>query len=146
VFMRLVKLTLLLILFAADSAVAQQITIKLINGRNGRPMKNVVIDVWFGERASGAPLQVKTRQDGTVVVTIPGNEKSVVAAGEWVADCRGGNKPGNGFIDSNVYSVTQVSHTGIVAQNSCGTATQQPIPGTLALFVRPTHWWEKMRE
>jgi hypothetical protein len=91
-------------------------------------------------------MQVRTSYDGTAVVTVPVGEKSFVAAGEWVADCRGGNKPGKNFINANVYAVAQVLSTGAVAQNSCGKATCQPVPGKFVLFVRPMHWWEKMRE
>ena len=141
------RLVLLLIVFAAEGFCgAQQFTIKLIDGRNGRPLKQQVIDVWFGERADGAPVQAKTAQDGTVIVIVPHAEKSFLVAGEWLADCRGGNKPGKNFIDSNVYELTQVFSTGIVTQNSCGKAQRQSIPGVLTFFVRPLHWWEKMRE
>lgn len=133
--------------FAAEVACsAQQITIKLIDGRNGRPLKHQVIDVWFGERANGYPLQAKTGEDGNTAVGVPRAEKHFVVAGEWLADCRGGNKAGKSFIDSNVYDVAQVLTRGVSTQNSCGKAPREPIPGTLTFFVRPMHWWEKMRE
>ena len=139
-------LSFLLPLFATGTAAAQQITVHLLDGCNGQPLKNQVLDVWFSDQASGAPLQTRTGQDGTAIVTIPHDAKMFVAAGEWVADCRADNKPGKSYIDSYVYVITAVMITGIVAENRCGKTTQQPLPGTFTFFVRPMHWWEKMRE
>ena len=144
--MRHACLGFLLLFFTTGTSAAQKITVQLLDGRNGQPLKNQVLDVWFGNHASGAPLQARTGQDGTTIVSIPHDVLTFVAAGEWVADCRGGNAPGKSYMDSSVYAITAVLSTGIVADNRCGKATQQPVPGTFTFFVRPMHWWEKMAE
>jgi len=144
--MRLVRIALSLVLFIVTRAFSQQITVKLLDGRNGHPLKGAVIDIWFGDHASGVPLQPRMGQDGTTLVTAPQSEKTFVAAGDWLADCRGGNEPGKSYIDRYVYSVDQALIAGIVSENRCGKATARPVPGTFTFFVRPMHWWEKMRE
>ena len=145
--MRLTRIVLSLSLFIVPTALAQQqITIKALDARNGHPLTNVVIDVWFGERASGYPRQSRTGSDGTTLITVPDGEKTFVVAGEVIADCRGGNVAGKSFIDRNVYSVDEVLTAGIVGKNQCGKATAQPVRGTLTFFLRPLHWWEKLHD
>jgi hypothetical protein len=144
--MRSLWIGLVFLALSATAAVAQQMTVRLLDGRNGHPLKNQVVDLWFSDRAGGAPLQATTGQDGTVAVKLPRDANVFVAAGEGVADCREGNTPGKTFIDSTVYAVSAVLNTGVVANNSCGDATQQVVPGTFTFFLRPKHVWEKMRE
>jgi hypothetical protein len=109
-------------------------------------MQNQVIDLWFGDHANGIPLKIKTGQVGTAFLMLPQDTQTFVAAGEWVADCRRGNEPGKSFIDSSVYSVHATLSTGIVAENRCGKTSEQPVPGVFTFYVRPMHWWEKIRE
>ena len=118
----------------------------MLDGRDGHALENDVIDVWFGERVSGFPLQSRTGPDGTTLVTVPEGERTFVTAGEFISDCRGGNVAGKSFIDRNVYSVDEVLKAGIVGENQCGKATAQPVRGTFILFLRPLHWWEKLHD
>jgi hypothetical protein len=140
--MHLSRVVFSLSLLIAPAAFSQQIIVKALNGRNDHPLKNARIDIWFGERVSGVPRQSKTGQDGTTLVTVPEGERTFVAAGEFIADCRGGNVAGKSFIDRNIYSIDQVLSTGLVGENQCGKATAQPVRGTFTFFLRPLHWWE----
>jgi hypothetical protein len=134
-------------LFLVPSALGQQqITVKVLDGRSGHPLKNVVIDIWFGERVSGVPRQSRTGADGTTLVAVPEGERTFVVAGVVVADCRGGNVAGKSFIDRNVYAVDEVSTTGIVGGNQCGKASAQPVRDTFIFFLRSLHWWEKLHD
>jgi hypothetical protein len=145
--MGLSRVVLSLSLFVLPATLSQQqITMKVLDGRNGHPLKNVVIDVWFGERASGVPKQLRTGPDGTTVVTVPEGLRTFVAAGEFIADCRGGNVAGKSFIDRNVYSVDEVVRAGTVGENQCGKAIAQPIRNTFIFFLRPLYWWEKLHD
>jgi hypothetical protein len=145
--MRLIQIVISLSLLLVPAALAQkQITIKVLDGRNGHPLENVVVYVWFGQNTHGSPLGSSTGPDGTALVAIPEGEKTFVAAGEFIADCRGGNLPGKSFIDRNVYSIDEVLKTGTVGENQCGEATAQPIRDTFILFLRPLHWWEKLHD
>jgi hypothetical protein len=144
---RLIRIVFSLSLFLVPVALAQQqITVKVLDGRNGHPLENVVIDVWFGDRAIGSPQQSRTGRDGTTLFTVPAGERTFVAAGEFIADCRGGNVAGKSFIDRNVYSVDDVLKTGIVGENQCGKVTAQPVRDTFTLFLRPLRWWEKLHD
>jgi len=144
--MPLSRVVLALSLFAAPAALSQQqITVKALDARNGHPLKNVTIDIWF-EHARGVPRQSTTGADGTAVFTVPEGERTFLAAGEFIADCRGGNVAGKDYIHRNVYSVDEVLMAGTVGTNQCGKATAQPIRGTFTLFLRPLHWWEKLHD
>jgi len=145
--MRLRQVVLTLPLFVVPAALSQQqFTVKALDARNGHPLKNVRIDIWFGERASGVPRQSTTGPDGTTIFTVPEGERAFVTSGEFIADCRGGNVAGKSYIDRNVYSVDEVLTTGTVGKNQCGKATAQPIRGTFTFFLRPFHWWEKLHD
>lgn len=145
--MLLSRIVLSLSLFIAPSALSQrQIIVKALDARNGHPLKKITIDIWFGERASGVPRQSTTASDGTTVFAVPEGDKTFVASGEFIADCRGGNVAGKSYIDRNVYSIDEVLTAGIVGRNQCGKVTAEPIRGTFTFFLRPLHWWEKLQE
>jgi len=142
----MVQAIAILLLGFGCSGWAQEITFRVLDGRNGHPVKNATVDVWLGTAARGVPLQIKTNADGTAQLRMKADYKSFVTAGEWVGDCRGGNSPGKSYIDASVYRFADVVEHGTATQNTCGKATAQPKPGEFILFVRPLHWWEKMRE
>jgi len=127
---------------------AQKISITLLDGRNGHPMKNETIDVWMGKRAEGTPLQVKTDERGKAEFTVAAKDQAFVVAGEWVIDCRPlpPRNSGKSLVDSNVYYIKDVLNAGFFTQNTCGRVTRNAEPGEFIFFVRPAHWWEKMRE
>jgi hypothetical protein len=123
---------------------AGQIAIKVVNGHNGKPLKGTTVDVWFGKKALPPPTQVTTTNDGSAFLAVPDPIETIVIAGQGVGDCRAG-KP-TSYIEGNVYRVQDILRTGVVAQNTCGKARNQPTPGVLVFYVRPLHWWEKMHD
>jgi hypothetical protein len=124
----------------------QQIIVRALDARNGHPLKNTRIDLWFGDHANSFPQQSTTQPDGTTVFAVQEGKTTFVVSGEFIADCRGGNIAGKSYIDRNVYSVDDVLTAGVVGKNECGKATAQPIRGTLTIFLRPLHWWEKLHD
>ena len=40
--------------------------------------------------------------------------------------------------------VATAVHKGIVGPNACGKQTRSQTPGVIVLFMRKTHWWEKI--
>ena len=129
--MLLIRVVFSVALFVVPAALAQQqITIKALDARNGQPLKDIVIDVWFGERVSGLPRQSRTGPDGTSLITVPEGEKTFVAAGEVIADCRGGNVAGKSFIDRNVYSVDEVPPPAILARTGKAAIKQPNAPAS----------------
>jgi hypothetical protein len=123
---------------------AGQITIKVVNGHNGKLLKGTTVDVWFGTKAYPPATQVTTTNDGTAFLQVPDSIETIVIVGQGVGDCRAGYR--KNYIEGNVYHIQDILRTGVVAQNTCGKARNQPTPGVLVFYVRPLHWWEKMHD
>lgn len=120
----------------------QQITIAVVDGRNGKPRTNTTVNVWYGTKIVPPPRQVTTGLDGKAVLNVPGSTETILINGRRVADCRATER--RNHIEQNAYQVKDILEKGVVAQNLCGKSQAQPTPGTLMLYVRPVHWWEKM--
>jgi hypothetical protein len=120
----------------------QQITIEVVDGWNGTPRTNMTVNVWYGSKIGPPPTQVTTGIDGKAVLNVPGSTEAILIMGQSVADCRA-NKRRN-YIEQNAYQVKDILQAGVVAQNLCGKSQAQSTPGTLLLYVRPVHWWQKM--
>jgi hypothetical protein len=139
-------------LYSPRAVTAQQITIKLVDGRNGRALKNQVVAVWRGEKSVGMPTQtLLTNTNGIAFVPVPDTETSFTAGGESLMDCRmrlkynwKGDLDDHTTFKEDVYRFSDVLSHGIVAANKCGKAVAQPVAGQLVLFVRPPHWWERV--
>ena len=130
---------------------AQQITVKLIDGRNGQPLQHQTVGVWLGEEGVGMPtIWLNTTHDGTALLPVQHEHQSFMMAGISLVDCRAGGKHrDNGTnraanADNGVYHFADVLSSGVVAENNCGKTTIQLVPGQMILFVRPPHWWEKV--
>lgn len=89
-------------------------------------------------------MQVTTTNDGNASVLVPDSVDTIVIAGQRIGDCRAGKR--KSYIEGNVYRVQEILRTGVVAENACGKARNQPAPGVLIFYVRPLHWWEKMHD
>jgi hypothetical protein len=134
-----------LLTLATPALFAQMITIRLLDGRNGQPLRGQILDVWLGDQPDGLPIQLRSGNDGIVLLPIPRDQQVFVITSEFAADCRPNANSSKTVVNSNVYSFNDVDRKGIVTQNSCGAATIKPVPGQLTFFVRPLHWWEKMQ-
>jgi hypothetical protein len=141
----------LLALFSPQLGTAQQITVKLLDGRSGRTLKNQIVDICLAEKTFGMPTQtVRTNTEGIAFVPIPAQQTFFVIAGESLVDCRMRVRYGKAAMDDansykeEVYRFADVLAHGAVGANKCGKATAQPLPGQLVLFARPPHWWEKV--
>jgi hypothetical protein len=129
---------------------AQEIMVKLVDGRNGRTLKNQSVEIWLAEKSLGMPTKtVRTNTEGIASVLIPTQQTSFVIVGESLVDCRMRVRYGKAAMDEankykeEVYRFADVLAHGAVGANKCGKATARPIPGQLVLFVRPPRWWEK---
>jgi hypothetical protein len=79
----------LLALFSPRLVTAQQIAVKLVDGRNGRALKDQAVAIWLGEKAVGMPGQtIRANADGIALVPIPIQQSSFVIGGESLVDCR----------------------------------------------------------
>ena len=137
----------LLALLLSQSATAQQITVKLVDGRNGHALKKQSVGLWLGDRAIGNPAIARiTSSDGIAVFPIPHEQQSFVISGFGLVDCRPvkSTNKSTGEYEVDVYRFVDVLSHGVVAENKCGRAALQALPGQLILFARPPHWWEKV--
>lgn len=154
----------------------QDISIRVLNGRNGKPITDECINVSLGSW-HGADLLLPTT-NGIAMLHIRGNQITGAAPS---SSCNGqaivGPKPFSKGVDTIAvatdyykscqeygkidrgepatqellkeivpsYSINTILKDGASAGNTCGKIRVQPKPGELILFVRPTHWWQRMR-
>ena len=148
----------------------QTLEIRLVDGRNGRPMAGAAsyVNVWVGtERKEAiaiptdgngvARLQL-TLNAGEINIPNPSNDRgSIVVANPVVkyneslrinvpfASCGSGGS-NYSWLESEQFSAKQILQHGYVSPNTCGKPTASPNPGQVILFVRPLTWWEKLKQ
>jgi len=151
---------------------SQAVEIKIVDGRNGRPIADKCMNVWVGNRSnpqSGPLLETQTDANGIIRLRLVdedgrlGAESQRLACGsQGIIDpvVKYGDtisiRTGYGSCQPHVrdYSwltlrgltTRQVIEQGIVMPNACGKATASPTPREATIFVRPLTWWEKLKQ
>jgi hypothetical protein len=157
-----------LILFAVPLS-AQEIEIRLVDGRNGRPITGAAsyVNAWVGterkeaiviptDKKGVARLQL-TLNTGKINIPNPSKDRgSIVVANPVVkydeflrinvpyAWCGSGSN--YSWLMLGHFSTKQILQHGYVSPNTCGKATASPKPGQMILFVRPLTLWEKLKQ
>lgn len=160
-----------LVLFSSGASLfAQTLTIRLVDGRNGRPMvgKASHVNVWVGTKPKET-IVIPTSENGvarlqltlnTSEINIPNSSNgrgSIVVSNPIVkydeslrinvpyAWCipKGSNFSWLMFAH---FSTKQLLQQGYVSPNTCGKATASPKPGEVVFFVRPLSFWEGLRD
>lgn len=144
---------------------AQEIRIKVLDGRNGRPITNECVNVWVGKRTV-ASLLIPTNKDGIALLHLTDNdtETSVQNHGsacgslgiidpvlkyadtiginsDYYMSCQA-HPPDSPRLS---FSVKKLLQSGDSTTNVCGKVEASPKPGELVFFVRPRTWWEGMK-
>lgn len=159
---------LFLILYVVPIS-AQELEIRLVDGRNGRPMagKNSYVNLWVGTERKAA-IVVPTDGKGVARIQLTSNPREVnipnsTNSGSNVVDhpivkyaeslqinvpyvlcgSGGSNYSWLGLLN---FSTKEILQRGYASPNTCGKATASPIPGEVILFVRPLSWWEKLKQ
>jgi hypothetical protein len=129
--------------------IKQKITIKLLNGKTGRP-------VWWRGLASVRVGSMIGRTDCAAV------DKRTNLVGEAEVDVTNANPPqvtiGADFISRDcrytpqtqsrplIYSIDEIQAKGVVSDNFCGGPRRAPKPGVLMIYVIPSTlrelWYE----
>jgi hypothetical protein len=161
-------ITLLVLITSGTTLCAQDVTIKLVNGRNGHPMANSHVNVWVGSKRTIA-MVILTDKDGIARLRITHNDTEVDPhmREKYIGDnvvidpivkyddnfrvnvpfviCypHGGDYS---WLAINNISPKQLLQQGIVWPNTCGKATASPTPGELIIFVRPLNLWEILKQ
>jgi hypothetical protein len=138
---RLALLCALLIVPCVSHAQTVEIHIRIVNGKNGRPIKNETLRVWTTRNHVDADLW-PTDATGSVLLKVDGNAQ--IALDENLnASCR--TLPANQQSFQLLYSVAEILNKGISTENTCGTVLVAAKPGELILFERPFTLLEKVK-
>ena len=148
---------------------AQTLEIKLVDGRNGRPMVGAssYVNVWVGterKEAIAIPTDGKgvarlqltlntgelnipnSKNSGSIVVDHPivKYDESLRINTPYVS-C-GSQGSNYSWLRTENLSTKEILHHGYASPNTCGKVTTSPQPGQVILFVRPLTWREKLKQ
>jgi hypothetical protein len=154
-------------IFVTEAA-AQDVRVKLLNGKNGKPIGNSCINLWVGRHQKDA-LAIPTDEKGIAIFHLTADAASVnvnnrlsrcglfgvfdptviyadtitIQAGYvW---CEPGSQEGS-WLALNEFSTVDLLANGKVTANACGTPSTVPVPGELTIYVRPPTFWEKLKQ
>lgn len=169
-FFRSVVQLLVLLAFGSSGTVlcAQTVEIKLVNGRNGRPMAGTCVNVWVGTERKAA-MAIPTDENGVARLPLTDKDGEIDINNRWkgcgdfgvinpVVKYNDSLRINAGYVlcqsrtpDHSWLAVTDLStkevlQHGIATTNTCGKATASPKPGEVILFVRSLSWWEKLKQ
>ncbi|HEX2917051.1 MAG TPA: hypothetical protein VHN81_00935 [Edaphobacter sp.] len=134
-FIALVMLAISFNLLAEDQTV--EIHVRVINGKNGKPIRDEKLNVSTGENDANL---MATNETGTIVLHIDSGARLGVISNLYVT-CQP-YKPGESW---RFYSVDEIVSKGISQANTCSHIRVSAKPGELILFERPRTFWEGMR-
>ena len=138
---QLALLCALLIAPCVSHAQTAEIHIRIVNGKNGRPIKAETLRVWTTRNHVDADLW-PTDATGSVLLKVDGNAQ--IALDENLnASCR--TLPANQQSFQFLYSVAEILNKGIATDNTCGNVRVAAKPGELILFERPFTLLEKVK-
>jgi hypothetical protein len=154
------------VVFTVVSAYAiqgQEIHIRVLDGRNGRPITNECVNVWIGEK-SVESFVIPTNKDGIVFLQLTNDDRQVRSqkgpacgglgviqpvvrysetiriTADYYMPCQA-HPPDTPWLS---FSIAEILRSGVTASNACGKIEGSPERGELVFFVRPLTWWEKM--
>ncbi len=153
------------------SASAQQVTIRIVNGSDGRPIINKCMYVGVGDKHDptfGSWFTTQTDRKGTIILHLASEHQVTTGISEQLtcgligmknlttryadtitirtgyALCLPGKRDFSWLIPAT-FATEEVLQSGVVTANTCGAAVATRTPGEIVLFVRPLTLWEKLR-
>jgi hypothetical protein len=154
--------------FRGAGLCAQEIKIKLIDGRNGQPLGNNYVNVWVGhDRKEATAIPVDS--NGIATLRLTSENSGVDRSHQWsrcglfgvihpvlkyhddiglilgYVLCQA-DSGDYSWLEKHEYATRDLVQTGIVTPNTCGKATAERKPGELIIFARPLTWWERWKE
>ncbi len=137
-------ITCLLLLGSAKELVGQEasITIRLVDGRNGRPMGGNRLLVFFSDsqdlRGNRKSSPFVTGKDGIAEVRLD------LLHAKWIQVFSDWNHVCSDSPNQIAFSFESIRREGVVAPNTCGKTRAQIQAGTLTIYARPETFLEKM--
>jgi hypothetical protein len=162
-------LVTVLLVVSAMSVAAQTLEIKLVDGRNGRPMvgTSAYVNVWVGrERKEAIAIPTDDHGVARLQLTLNPNEENIpLSTGHGTIVEKhpvvkydesfrinvpyvlcGAGEGSHSPVDLRNFSTKEVLDHGYTSGNTCGKVTATPQPGQVILFVRPLTFLEKMKQ
>lgn len=111
-----------------------EVHLRVLDGRNGRPVANETVSLWYDER-EGAAMVVTTNDEGMAVLPPPLQDPlRIVLQPLQSIDCRTQRE------EPVFYSLRTIAEFGMMAQNTCGQPMVRKHKGEVVLFVRSRRW------
>lgn len=128
----------------AAQADERQITIRALDGRNGRPIRAAHLLIFAGNtpadlRSHQVHFDLMTDHDGAATLSLIDEQLKYLQV--WVD----GETLCQAEPNATALSIDQISLAGLAAPNNCGATLPGPKPKQLLLFARPSTLSEKMR-
>lgn len=128
----------------AATAQESHIVVRVVDGRNGKPLANQRLLVFAGNspetvRGHKENFDLITDKEGVADLRIVSPDMRWIQV--WVnfhVLCQ--SRP-----NARSFSIAEILSKGVSTPNTCGSPRAQPTPGKFIVFARPTHFWEKMR-
>lgn len=131
-----------LVCLAGFSLEAQDVHIRVLDGRNGQPVAKEHVQIILDNAPKGTrALDLPTDKDGNAVLHFDGKAVSFEIEADYYIDCR----PFQRNAPRPFYSVDRVLSFGMATDNNCGKFRKSPQPGEIVFFVRPARWWERFQ-
>ena len=123
------------------SEAAPAVQIRVLDGRNGTPIKDEVINLWFDEQ-EGSPVPLQTNESGIAFVPAsPAPALRVIWSATAYVDCR----KRQADAPLTAYSLKEIVEHGLAAEDTCGSPGFRRHAGELIVFVRPRRWYDGAR-
>jgi hypothetical protein len=139
-----------LVVLAVPPLMSQTITVRLLNGKTGKPMADKNVRFLWDDRFPTSVDVVHIGKDGTAYVTVPKGAKTFSLeegpkAGKEAgriayADCTvGGAQAAEN--PASPTSIAKVLGTGVVLPNICSKRIVPPEPGVIVFWGLPRPWF-----
>jgi hypothetical protein len=134
-------------LLSTSAAVAQgiNITVQVLDGRNGKPLADQHLLVFTGLSSGAVKTHaqhtgVTTDKDGIGTLTIYPVET------QWLQVFTDGRIPCFPNPNRASFSVGDIMSKGLVTPNDCSAQIKQASPGHFVIYARRAHFMEKMKQ
>jgi hypothetical protein len=147
-----VVMTTLVLALICTAAQAQSFTIRLLNAKSGKIMRNKNVTITWDVGHTDSVIHIG--QDGLGHSDVPaGAINFVILGGPRIGkepgriaffNCNGDSRDMSSYVReiSTSISVSQLLKEGVVLKNGCGKKTFPSRPGELVFWALPRPWWE----
>lgn len=121
------------------------ITVYVLDGRNGKPLANQHVLMFTGMSSSA----VKSHAEHTGLTTDKNGVGTLTiypAETQWLQVFADGRVLCYPDPNQSSFSVSDIMSKGLVTPNNCSALVREPSPGHFIIFARPARFMEKMKQ